>query len=76
LFYLSLLFKKKTNQAKDVEISILTNGVYTNNVVPIKNQLMDWNKKIESIGPSDSTYKYLAIGGYSFLLRHTNMSRT
>lgn len=48
----------------EVEVYILTNGVHTDIVVPIKNEQIDWSKqvKFENTKIADSTYKYLAMG--------------
>ncbi len=69
VFYLVLAFvlplitiSKEINQPKEVEVFILTNGVHTDIVVPVKNNLFNWNKKIEYTGIADSSYKYLAMG--------------
>lgn len=55
---------KKTNESKNIEIYILTNGVHTDLVVPIKNEWMDWTTEI----PFDHTkskrtdYQFLSVG--------------
>nr|WP_315152678.1 TIGR02117 family protein [uncultured Flavobacterium sp.] len=48
----------------EVEVYILTNGVHTDIVVPIKNEQIDWSKqvKFENTKIADSTYKYLSMG--------------
>lgn len=62
------LSKITVNQEPDtkpeVEVYILTNGVHTDIVVPIKNEQIDWSKQIkfENTKIADSTYKYLAMG--------------
>ena len=47
-----------------VEIFILSNGVHTDIVVPVKNDSYDWSKQIkfEHTKAKDSTAKYLAMG--------------
>lgn len=47
-----------------VEIFILSNGVHTDIVVPVKNDTFDWSKQIkfEHTKAKDSTAKYLAMG--------------
>ena len=47
-----------------VAIFILSNGVHTDIVVPVKNDTFDWSKQIqfEHTIAKDSTAKYLAIG--------------
>lgn len=55
---------KEEASSKDVEIFILTNGVHTDIVVPVRNEYIDWSKRIKyehTIG-NDSTMQYLAIG--------------
>lgn len=50
--------------SRDVEIFILTNGVHTDIVVPVRNELIDWSKRVKyehTVG-NDSTMQYLAIG--------------
>jgi uncharacterized protein (TIGR02117 family) len=62
------LSKITVNQERDtkpeVEVYILTNGVHTDIVVPIKNEQIDWSKqvKFENTKIADSTYKYLSMG--------------
>ena len=52
-----------TNEPK-VDIYILSNGVHTDVVVPVKNDSYDWSKQIkfEHTKAKDSTAKYLAMG--------------
>lgn len=47
-----------------VDIYILSNGVHTDIVVPVKNKYYDWSKQIkfEHTKAKDSTAKYLALG--------------
>lgn len=49
---------------KEVEIFILSNGVHTDIVVPIKNKYKDWSKEIrfEHTKSKDSLARFLAIG--------------
>jgi len=55
---------KKTDEPKVIEAFILTNGVHTDLVVPIKNEVMDWGKEL----PFDNTiskrydFSYISIG--------------
>lgn len=51
-------------QAKEVPIYIKTNGVHTDIVVPVKNNIKDWSKQIkfENTISKDSTASYLAFG--------------
>lgn len=43
---------------------IITNGVHTDIVVPIKNNLMDWSQEIKfsNTESQDTSFKYLAMG--------------
>lgn len=52
------------NQSKDVCIYIKTNGVHTDIVVPVKNEIKDWSSQIkfENTKLKDSTAIYLAFG--------------
>ena len=47
-----------------VDIFILSNGVHTDIVVPVKNDTFDWSKQIkfEHTKAKDSTAKYVAMG--------------
>lgn len=56
--------KHAENQAKEVTIYILTNGVHTDLVVPIKNEIKDWSREIkfENTKAKDSTAIFLAFG--------------
>lgn len=51
-------------KVNDVHIFILTNGVHTDLVVPVKNSIFDWGKKIkfENTQGKDSIMEYLALG--------------
>ncbi len=55
---------KEDNTASDVEIYILTNGVHTDIVVPVRNDQIDWSREIrfENTTSQDSTMRYLALG--------------
>lgn len=48
----------------DVTIYIMSNGVHTDIVVPVKNHLMDWSSYISfnDTETKDSSYKYVGIG--------------
>ncbi|HTA63039.1 MAG TPA: TIGR02117 family protein [Bacteroidia bacterium] len=54
----------KTNSVADIEIYILTNGVHTDLVLPIKSDEMDWSKavKFENTVAKDTLMKYIAFG--------------
>ncbi|WP_445452025.1 TIGR02117 family protein [Flavobacterium sp. 25HG05S-40] len=51
-------------QPKEVSIYILTNGVHTDLVVPIKNDIKDWSQeiKVENTKAKDSTAQFIAFG--------------
>lgn len=55
---------EKTNEPKVIETYILTNGVHTDLVVPIKNDEMDWGKELpfENTISMRSDYAYLSVG--------------
>ena len=55
---------EKTNEPKVIETYILTNGVHTDLVVPIKNDVMDWGKELpfENTISMRSDYAYLSVG--------------
>jgi uncharacterized protein (TIGR02117 family) len=52
------------NQSKEVSIYIMTNGVHTDLVLPIKNESKDWSRQIlfENTKAKDSTTSFLAFG--------------
>jgi uncharacterized protein (TIGR02117 family) len=54
----------KANKNADVEIYILTNGVHTDLVLPIKSDEIDWSKliKFENTLLKDTLMKYVAFG--------------
>ncbi len=53
-----------TTEPKNVEIFILTNGVHTDLVVPVKNEIKDWSQEIpfENTVSKRTDFKYIAIG--------------
>lgn len=55
---------KELNTKEEVTIYILTNGVHTDLVVPIKSELYDWPKevKFENTVSKDTNFHYLAMG--------------
>lgn len=55
---------QEENTKPEIPIYILTNGVHTDIVMPIKNPQIDWSRQIkfENTKTADSTYKYLAMG--------------
>lgn len=48
----------------DVTIYLLSNGIHTDVVVPVKNEIMDWNQfiKPQHTDAKDSTYPFVGIG--------------
>lgn len=52
------------NQAKDVSVYIMTNGVHTDLVVPVRSEIKDWSKEIkfENTKAKDSTNNFIAFG--------------
>ncbi|MBY0486285.1 MAG: TIGR02117 family protein [Flavobacteriaceae bacterium] len=52
------------NQSKDVSIYIKTNGVHTDIIVPVKNEIKNWSSQIkfENTKSKDTTATYLAFG--------------
>lgn len=51
-------------QPKEVEIFLLSNGVHTDIVVPLQNEVKDWSKsvRIENTKAKDFSVKYVAFG--------------
>jgi uncharacterized protein (TIGR02117 family) len=51
-------------QKQEVEVFIKTNGVHTDIIVPIKNEIKDWSKEIKfnQTKSKDSLMNYVAIG--------------
>ena len=49
---------------KEIEIFILSNGVHTDIVVPVRNKYKDWSKEIlfQHTKSNDSLVNYLALG--------------
>ena len=62
--YITVNNNKFAGDKSKVEIYILSNGVHTDIVVPVKNDTFDWSKQIkfEHTKANDSTAKYLAMG--------------
>jgi uncharacterized protein (TIGR02117 family) len=52
------------NQAKEISIYIMTNGVHTDLVLPVRNEVKDWSREIkyENTQAKDSTTNFLAFG--------------
>lgn len=55
---------EKTSDPKIVDIYILTNGVHTDLVLPIKNNLYDWTQEIpfENTRSKRTDYRYVSFG--------------
>jgi uncharacterized protein (TIGR02117 family) len=55
---------KETDAKAAVSIYIITNGVHTDLVVPVKNKCCDWSKKVlfENTIKKDTTAQFLAMG--------------
>jgi uncharacterized protein (TIGR02117 family) len=63
-FLSKITIDKGLNTPEEVTIYIKTNGVHTDIVMPVRNELMDWSKqvKFENTISQDTTYQYLAMG--------------
>lgn len=59
-----ITINKETNAKEEVTLYILSNGVHTDLVVPIKTDQYDWSKEVKfsNIQSKDTDYKYLAMG--------------
>ena len=55
---------EEPENSKDVSIYILTNGVHTDLVLPIQNELKDWSEDVlfENTVSKDITVKWIALG--------------
>jgi uncharacterized protein (TIGR02117 family) len=55
---------KEANTKEEITIYILTNGVHTDLVVPIKSELYDWSNEVRFANTisKDTIYNYLAMG--------------
>lgn len=65
VFFLSrLTIRKESNHEEEVAIYILTNGVHTDIVVPVRNEEKDWAERMpyEHTLSNDTTLSYLALG--------------
>lgn len=51
-------------KSEDVEVFVNSNGVHTDVIVPVKNEIKDWSKDIlfSQTKANDSTMKYIAFG--------------
>ena len=63
LSFVSVNYDVAQNQ-EEISIYILTNGVHTDIVLPIKNEHHDWSTqlKFEHTKSKDTTYQYVALG--------------
>lgn len=71
-FYLLLVFvlpliqipEKQAVEPKNISIYIYTNGMHTDLVLPIKNEIMNWSEKIsfENTKSKKTDYQYVGIG--------------
>ena len=52
---------EKTNEPKVIETYILTNGVHTDLVVPIKNEVMDWGKELPFDNTISKRYDFIYV---------------
>lgn len=54
----------ESNSSQEVAIYIITNGIHTDIVVPVKNSQIDWTKEIKYSNTvlRDTTMNYLAMG--------------
>ena len=66
IFFTSIISVNNTNEKKEaiIPIYILSNGVHTDIVVPLKNEIKDWSNKISYLDTKakDSTKNLLAFG--------------
>lgn len=55
---------KEPSSKNDVTVFLLTNGVHSDFVVPVKNHVKDWSNQIrfEHTKSKDTTYRYVAFG--------------
>jgi len=59
-----IVIDKEANTKNDITIYVLTNGVHTDIVVPVKSKQINWSEKIKYANAIrvDSTYDYLGMG--------------
>lgn len=64
LFFIPVNRHAASEGSKDLSIYVMTNGVHTDIVVPVKNDMMDWSKMIrfENTLSKDTTFNYVAFG--------------
>ncbi len=60
----SITVHKEAGTKEEVTIYILTNGVHTDLVVPVTNEIYDWSQKVkfENTLSKNKAYHYLAMG--------------
>lgn len=64
-YFLSRISVNREKETKnEVSIFIITNGVHTDLVMPVRNEQIDWSKKIkfENTIKKDTVMKYIALG--------------
>jgi uncharacterized protein (TIGR02117 family) len=64
-YLLSIItIEKEADTKPEVEIFILTNGVHTDIVMPVKSEQIDWSQQIQfkNTQAADFTYNYIAMG--------------
>ena len=64
LFFIPVNSDAALHGAKEISIYVMTNGVHTDIVVPVKNEIMDWSKvtRFENTQSKDTTFNYAAFG--------------
>lgn len=64
LFFIPVNRHAASEGSKDLSVYVMTNGVHTDIVVPVKNDIMDWSKmvKYENTLSKDTTFNYVAFG--------------
>lgn len=64
LFYLPVNKNAGIKGEKEISIYVMTNGVHTDIVVPVRNEIMDWSRmtKFEHTASKDTTFNYAAFG--------------
>jgi uncharacterized protein (TIGR02117 family) len=64
LFYFPVNRDAALKGSKDLSIFVLSNGVHTDIVVPVKNNIMDWRKitPFKNTDSKDTTFQYAAFG--------------
>ena len=56
--------EKKADKRENVAVYILTNGVHTDIVMPIRNEVYDWSRRIpfENTLARDTSHRFIAMG--------------